>query len=155
MDEEKGVYNEEDGSLNLNPNSLTVLENCYLEPALGEAEAPDSFQFVRNGYFCVDAKIPPRTACFQQDCLTEVHLRSRKNNMAKRLVFTGDSITDCDRLWDDRPDSLGFGYVRMIAEALTRTEPETEVLNRGHNGFTALSDENTVEEDCISLSPMW
>ena len=56
VDEEKGVYNEEDGSLNLNPNSLTVLENCYLEPALGEAEAPDSFQFVRNGYFCVDSK---------------------------------------------------------------------------------------------------
>ena len=55
IDEEKGVYNE-DGSLNLNPNSLTVLKDCYLEPALRDAKAYDSFQFVRQGYFCVDAK---------------------------------------------------------------------------------------------------
>ena len=55
IDEQKGVYNE-DGSLNLNPNSLTVLKECYLEPALVEAKAYDSFQFVRQGYFCVDAK---------------------------------------------------------------------------------------------------
>lgn len=56
IDEEKGVYNEEDGSLNLNPNSLTVLRDCFLEPALKDAKAYDSFQFVRQGYFCVDAK---------------------------------------------------------------------------------------------------
>ena len=55
IDEEKGVYNE-DGSLNLNPNSLTVLKDCYLEPALKDAKAYESFQFVRQGYFCVDAK---------------------------------------------------------------------------------------------------
>lgn len=55
VDEEKGVYNE-DGSLNLNPNSLKVLENCYLEPSLAEAKTGESFQFVRNGYFCVDEK---------------------------------------------------------------------------------------------------
>jgi glutaminyl-tRNA synthetase len=55
VDEEKGVYNE-DGSLNLNPNSLTVMENCYVEPALAEAASMDSFQFVRHGYFCVDSK---------------------------------------------------------------------------------------------------
>ena len=55
IDEEKGVYNE-DGSLNLNPNSLTVLKECYLEPALKDAKAHDSFQFVRQGYFCVDSK---------------------------------------------------------------------------------------------------
>ena len=55
VDEEKGVYNE-DGSLNLNPNSLTVLKECYGEPALAQAEAYDSFQFVRNGYFCADCK---------------------------------------------------------------------------------------------------
>ena len=55
VDEEKGVYNE-DGSLNLNPNSLRVLENCYLEPSLAEARPGESFQFVRNGYFCVDEK---------------------------------------------------------------------------------------------------
>ena len=56
VDEEKGVYNEEDGSLNLNPNSLTVWKNCYVEPALEKAAAYDSFQFVRQGFFCVDAK---------------------------------------------------------------------------------------------------
>ena len=55
VDEEKGVYNE-DGSINLNPNSLTIMENCYVEPALAEAEPTESFQFVRHGYFCVDSK---------------------------------------------------------------------------------------------------
>jgi glutaminyl-tRNA synthetase len=57
IDEEKGVYNEEDGSMNYNPNSMTVLKNCYMEPALAEAKAYDSFQFVRNGFFCADAKL--------------------------------------------------------------------------------------------------
>ena len=55
IDEEKGVYNE-DGSLNLNPNSLTVLKDCYVEPSLAGAKAYDSFQFVRQGFFCVDSK---------------------------------------------------------------------------------------------------
>ena len=54
IDEEKGVYNE-DGSLNLNPNSLTTL-TCFVEPSLAEAKPYESFQFVRNGYFCVDYK---------------------------------------------------------------------------------------------------
>ena len=55
VDEEKGVYNE-DGSLNLNPNSLTVLEKCYIEPEVKKAQKGDSFQFLRHGYFCVDTK---------------------------------------------------------------------------------------------------
>jgi len=55
VDEEKGKLNE-DGSLNLNPNSLTVLKTCYVEPALKDVRAYDSFQFMRNGYFCVDSK---------------------------------------------------------------------------------------------------
>ena len=55
VDEEKGVYNE-DGSLNLNPNSLTVLKDCRLEPSVSSAKAYDSFQFVRQGFFCVDCK---------------------------------------------------------------------------------------------------
>ena len=55
IDEEKGVYNE-DGSVNINSDSLTVLKNCYVEPSLAGAKAYDSFQFVRNGFFCVDAK---------------------------------------------------------------------------------------------------
>lgn len=55
IDEEKGVYNE-DGSLNLNPNSLTVLRDCRLEPALKDAKPYDSFQFVRQGFFNVDSR---------------------------------------------------------------------------------------------------
>ena len=55
IDEEKGVYNE-DGSLNLNPNSLTTLTECRLEPAFAKAQAYDRFQFVRQGFFCVDCK---------------------------------------------------------------------------------------------------
>ena len=55
VDEEAGVYNE-DGTMNINPNSLTVRETAYLEPALAEAKPYDSFQFVRQGYFCVDSK---------------------------------------------------------------------------------------------------
>ncbi len=53
VDEEKGKLNE-DGTLNLNPNSLTVLKECYVEPSLKDAKAYDSFQFVRQGFFCVD-----------------------------------------------------------------------------------------------------
>ncbi len=55
VNEELGVYNE-DGSLNLNPNSLTVLKECYVEPYLKDAKSLDRFQFVRHGYFCVDSK---------------------------------------------------------------------------------------------------
>lgn len=55
IDEEKGKLNA-DGTLNFNPNSLTVVNNCMVEPELMEAKAYDSFQFVRNGFFCVDCK---------------------------------------------------------------------------------------------------
>lgn len=56
VDEEKGVYNEEDGSINVNPNSLTVIKDCYVEPELAKALPEDKFQFVRNGYFTADLK---------------------------------------------------------------------------------------------------
>lgn len=55
VDEEKGVYNE-DGSINLNPNSLTVLENCYVEEAIQGYQTGDAFQFVRKGFFNIDTK---------------------------------------------------------------------------------------------------
>ena len=55
IDEEKGKLNA-DGTLNLNPHSLTVLTDCYLEPGLKNAVAYDRFQFVRDGYYCVDCK---------------------------------------------------------------------------------------------------
>ena len=54
VDEEKGML-AEDGTLNLNPRSLVTCES-YVEPALAEAAPEDRFQFVRNGYFCVDNK---------------------------------------------------------------------------------------------------
>ena len=56
IDETKGVYNE-DGSMNINPDSLEILENCRVEPALMQAKGYDSFQFIRNGFFCADAKL--------------------------------------------------------------------------------------------------
>ncbi|WP_051437646.1 glutamine--tRNA ligase/YqeY domain fusion protein [Eubacterium xylanophilum] len=55
IDEEKGVYNE-DGSMNINPNSLTVLDKCYVEPCLAEGAPGDKYQFMRTGYFCLDTK---------------------------------------------------------------------------------------------------
>lgn len=55
VNEEEGVY-DENGNINLNPNSLSILKECYIEPCVADAKAYDSFQFVRQGYFCVDAK---------------------------------------------------------------------------------------------------
>ncbi len=55
IDEEKGVYNE-DGSLNLNPHSITVIKDAKLEPELKDVLPYEKFQFVRNGFFCVDSK---------------------------------------------------------------------------------------------------
>ncbi len=55
VDEEKGVYNE-DGSVNLNPNSLTVIDTAYIEQTIDQYQPGDSFQFIRNGYFCIDTK---------------------------------------------------------------------------------------------------
>ena len=57
VDEEKGVYDDETGELNLNPNSLQILEDCKVEPSLKGAKAPESFQFVRTGFFCVDSRL--------------------------------------------------------------------------------------------------
>jgi len=59
IDEEKAnemnsTY-DENGELYLNPNSLTVAK-AYLEPSLKNAKAYDRFQFVRQGFFCVDYK---------------------------------------------------------------------------------------------------
>ena len=55
VDEEKGVYDEETGEMNLNPDSLEICD-AYLEQSLAKAEPYDRFQFVRNGFFCADAK---------------------------------------------------------------------------------------------------
>lgn len=67
----------------------------------------------------------------------------------KTLVFTGDSITDCDHLLDTDSQSLGNGYVRMIQEQL----PECRVINQGHNGFTVFQMRGRWQEDCICHNP--
>ncbi len=55
VDEEKGVY-DENGNVNVNPDSVKIIDNCMAEPALKNAKAYESFQFVRQGFFCVDYK---------------------------------------------------------------------------------------------------
>ncbi len=54
IDEEKGVYNE-DGTMNINENSLEV-RKAFLEPAFSAAKPGDKYQFVREGFFCVDTR---------------------------------------------------------------------------------------------------
>jgi glutaminyl-tRNA synthetase len=44
----------QDFTVNLNPNSLEVLPNCLVEPALKDAKALGRYQFERLGYFCLD-----------------------------------------------------------------------------------------------------
>lgn len=56
IEEGKEVYDEATGQMNLNPDSLKVIEDCVMEPCLKDANAYDSFQFVRNGFFCADNK---------------------------------------------------------------------------------------------------
>ena len=53
VDEEKGVYDKETGELNLNPNSLVEV-SAFVEPELMKAKGSDSYQFVRNGFYCAD-----------------------------------------------------------------------------------------------------
>ena len=81
VDEEKGVYNKEDGSLNLNPNSLTILKDCYVEPSFADAKAYDSFQFVRNGYFCIDCRdSKPDALVFNRIVSLKSSFKLPKNN---------------------------------------------------------------------------
>ena len=61
IDEEKGVYNE-DGTMNINPDSLEIREHAVMEPALFDAEPGESFQFVRTGFFSADPKLSKKGA---------------------------------------------------------------------------------------------
>ena len=68
VDEEKGVYDEETGKVNVNPNSLIIREG-FAEPSVAGAKAFDTFQFLRNGYFCVDCKdSTPEKLVFNRVC---------------------------------------------------------------------------------------
>jgi glutaminyl-tRNA synthetase len=53
LDEEKEV---EDWKENLNPDSLKVLGNAFVEAGLKDADPGSSYQFLRHGYFCIDTK---------------------------------------------------------------------------------------------------
>ena len=55
VDEEKGVYDEE-GNVNVNPDSVKVMDSCMIEPAIRDAKPGESFQFVRQGFFVADIR---------------------------------------------------------------------------------------------------
>jgi glutaminyl-tRNA synthetase len=46
----------EDGDFKtyINPNSLTIIKEAYIEPSLLSATLQDRYQFLRKGYFCLD-----------------------------------------------------------------------------------------------------
>lgn len=44
------------GEMIMNPESIIVMKDCKIEPSLREAAKGERFQFMRNGYFCVDTK---------------------------------------------------------------------------------------------------
>jgi glutaminyl-tRNA synthetase len=56
----------EDFIIHLNPNSLQVIDNAKLEPALAAASAGDKFQFMRQGYFAVDPDTTPERPVFNR-----------------------------------------------------------------------------------------
>ncbi len=55
---------DDDFLAHLNPDSLTVLDECYVEPSLADAGAGDRFQFERQGYFCADPDTAPGKPVF-------------------------------------------------------------------------------------------
>lgn len=71
-----------------------------------------------------------------------------------KIIFFGDSITDCGR---DRSDikSLGNGYVKILADKLRPIYPDTdiELINKGVSGNEASDLLGRVENDVIALKP--
>ena len=95
VDEEKGVYNKEDGSFQLESKFITILKDCYLEPSFDDAKAYDSFQFVRNGYFCIDAKdSAPDALVFNRIVSLEEFLSNRQNKQMNELTINLKTKSD-------------------------------------------------------------
>jgi glutaminyl-tRNA synthetase len=74
----------EDFTVNLNPESLVVLTDCKLEPALGKAAPRERFQFERLGYFCVDPDTMPGKPVFNRtvalkDTWAKIEKRGKAN----------------------------------------------------------------------------
>jgi glutaminyl-tRNA synthetase len=57
---------EEDFKSTINPDSLRIMDNAYVEPALATAAMGDRFQFTRIGYFCVDPDATPEKMVFNR-----------------------------------------------------------------------------------------
>ena len=68
-----------------------------------------------------------------------------------KIVFIGDSITDAYHNYSD--DSLGEGYVKMVASELKKSNQNIEILNKGHDGFTVFGLWKFLDHDCISKKP--
>lgn len=70
------------------------------------------------------------------------------------ILFTGDSITDCDRDRSD-PASLGLGYVNMLVEHLRTERPNLRFRNTGISGNRTGDLLARWDRDCIDLQPDW
>lgn len=68
-----------------------------------------------------------------------------------KLLFAGDSITDCGHLWDSSP--LGNGYVSMIADQFFKQNASIEIVNRGYNGYRCIDLLRRWDEICVKESP--
>ena len=65
VEDPAGVPDEEFESV-INPDSLIVLKDCLIEESIKDAKYLDSFQFMRNGYFCVDKDSTPENPIFNR-----------------------------------------------------------------------------------------
>lgn len=79
---------------------------------------------------------------------------------AQKLLFIGDSITDCGRnqpFGEGRGGSLGNGYVALIEGLIQSTYPELalRIVNKGISGNTVRDLNNRWQEDVISQNPDW
>ncbi|MDB1680075.1 MULTISPECIES: SGNH/GDSL hydrolase family protein [Enterococcus] len=74
--------------------------------------------------------------------------------MKKRILFIGDSITDCGREYNDSKD-LGNGYPLLVAKRLSTQFPtiEFDVLNKGINGNKIADLRARFDTDCLDLEP--
>ena len=72
-----------------------------------------------------------------------------------KVLFIGDSITDCGRRGDHAP--LGHGYVRKITELITAKYPERDIayVNKGIGGDIVEGLENRWDTDVIDEKPNW
>jgi acyl-CoA thioesterase-1 len=74
-------------------------------------------------------------------------------NAATKVLFIGDSITDCG--WKKDPEQLGQGYVRIIRDYLASTDPTNTpvVINRGISGNKMPDLQNRWQRDVLDLTP--